>query len=148
MSFRMVLDGVKQMKLNRTLSRQVLRAFENRVRDMQKSGGQRGWYSEAVAAWIQSMSFVILGIAVFAPFNESSRFLAAGYGVLALLYMRGPLQSLVSDSGAFSEASIALQRINELGLTLSKEIERPDRAVRSVRCAGRTHCRFPRVGKA
>ena len=125
--FRMVLEGVKQMKLNRTLSRQVLRTFESRVRDMQKSGGQRGWYSEAVAAWIQSMSFVILGIAVFAPFNEGDRFLAAGYGVLALLYIRRPLQSLVSDSGAFSEASIALHRIHELGLTLSKEIERPGR---------------------
>lgn len=128
--FRTVLDGVKQMKLNRTLSRQVLRAFEDRMRDMQKSGGQRGWYSEAVAAWIQSMSFVILGIAVFAPFSETSRFLAAGYGVLALLYMRGPLQSLVADSGAFAEASIALQRINELGLTLSKDVERPDRAAK------------------
>ena len=130
MSFKMVLDGVKQMKLSRPLSRQVLRAFESRVRDMQRSGGRRGWYSEAVAAWIQSMSFVILGVAVFAPFNEGTRFLAAGYGVLALLYIRRPLQSVVSDSGAFSEASIALHRIHELGLTLSNEIERPGRALK------------------
>lgn len=57
--FKMVLDGVKQMKLNRTLARQVLRTFESRVRDMQCAGGQREWYSEAVVIWIQSMSFVI-----------------------------------------------------------------------------------------
>jgi putative ATP-binding cassette transporter len=128
--FRMVIEGIKQMKLNRTLSRQVLRSFENRVREMQKSGVQRGWFSEGVAAWIQSMSFVILGIAVFAPFPESNRFLAAGYGVLALLYMRGPLQSLVSDTGAFAEAAIALQRISDLGLTLTKEIGQPNRTLR------------------
>jgi putative ATP-binding cassette transporter len=128
--FRMVLDGVKQMKLNRTLGRQVLRTFKIRVRDMQKAGGQRGWYSEAVAIWIQSMAFVILGVAVFGPFGDSTQLIAAGYGILALLYMRGPLQSLVSDSGAFADASIALQRINDLGLTLSEEIERPDRQLR------------------
>ena len=125
--FRMVLDGVKQMKLDRTLGRQVLRTFESRMRDVQKARGQRGWYSEAVAVWIQSMSFVILGVAVFGPFDDGAHLLATGYGVLALLYMRGPLQSLISDSRAFAEASTALQRINELGLTLTKEIERPDR---------------------
>lgn len=126
--FRMVLDGVKQMKLNRTLGRQVLRAFESRIRDMQQAGGQRGWYSEAVAIWIQSMSFLILGVAVFGPFSDST--LAVGYGVLALLYIRGPLQSIISDSDAFSNASIALQRVNDLGLTLTGDIERPDQQLR------------------
>jgi putative ATP-binding cassette transporter len=126
--FRMVLDGVKQMKLNRTLGRQVLRTFESRVRDMQQAGSQRGWYSEAVAIWIQSMSFLILGVAVFGPFGETT--LAVGYGILALLYIRGPLQSIISDSDAFSNASIALQRVHDLGLTLSGEIERPDQQLR------------------
>jgi putative pyoverdin transport system ATP-binding/permease protein len=126
--FRMVLDGVKQMKLNRPLSRQVLRTFESRVREMQQSGGQRGWYSEAVAIWIQSMSFVILGVAALGPFGDTT--IAVGFGVLALLYIRGPLQSIISDSDAFSKASIALQRVNDLGLTLSGDIERPDRQLR------------------
>ena len=44
--------------------------------------------------------------------------------------MRGPLQSLVSDTGAFAEAAIALQRISDLGLTLTKEIGQPNRTLR------------------
>ena len=74
---------------------------------------------------IQSISFVIFGVAVFGPFNDNAQLIATGYGVLALLYMRGPLQSLIFDSGAFADASVALQRINELGVKLSEEIERP-----------------------
>lgn len=128
--FRMLLDGVKQMKLNRMLGRQVLRTFEMRVRAMQNAGNQRGWYSEAVSIWIQSMAFLILGLAVFGPFGDTTQLMAEGYGILALLYIRGPLQSLISDSGAFAEASVALQRINDLGLTLSEEIDRPDRQLR------------------
>jgi putative ATP-binding cassette transporter len=132
--FRMVLDGVKQMKLNRTLGRQVLRMFERRVHEIQQSGGQRGWYSEAVAIWIQSMAFLILGIGVFGPFSTAN--LAVGYGVLALLFIRGPLQSIISDSDAFSNASVALQRVNDLGLSLTEDIERPDRQSRREALAG------------
>jgi putative pyoverdin transport system ATP-binding/permease protein len=128
--FRMLLDGVKQMKLNRMLGRQVLRTFEMRVRAMQNAGNQRGWYSEAVSIWIQSMAFLILGLAVFGPFGDTTQLMAEGYGILALLYIRGPLQSLIFDSGAFTEASVALQRIDNLGLTLSAEIDRPDRQLR------------------
>jgi len=120
--FRIMLDGIKQMKLNRLLSRQVLRSFESRNRNMQNATGQRRWYSEMVPVWIHSMSFVILGVAIFAPFfNDDTSLLVGGFGVLALLYIRAPLQSMVLDSGAFAEATVGLERIYELGLTLDNE---------------------------
>ena len=125
--FRTVLEGIKQMRLNRTLARQVLRTFDDRARDMQRTGGSRGWYSEAVAIWIQSISFVILGIAVFGPFGDISTLVAGGYGVLALIYMRWPLQSLIADSSGFADAAVALERLNELGLDLSRDVRPGDR---------------------
>jgi putative pyoverdin transport system ATP-binding/permease protein len=125
--FKTVLEGIKQMRLNRTLARQVLRTFEDRARDMQRTAGQRGWYSEAVAIWIQSISFVILGVAVFGPFNDNEKLVAGGYGILALIYMRWPLQSLIADSSGFADASVALQRLNELGLDLTGDVRPAER---------------------
>jgi putative pyoverdin transport system ATP-binding/permease protein len=125
--FKSVLEGIKEMRLNRTLARQVLRKFEDRARDMQRTAGQRGWYSEAVAIWIQSISFVILGVAVFGPFDDTAKLVAGGYGILALIYMRWPLQSLIADSSGFADASVALQRLNELGLDLSVDVKPSDR---------------------
>jgi putative pyoverdin transport system ATP-binding/permease protein len=125
--FKTVLEGIKQMRLNRALARQVLRTFEDRARDMQRTAGQRGWYSETVAIWIQSISFVILGVAVFGPFDDGANLVAGGYGVLALIYIRWPLQSLITDSSGFADAAIALQRLNDLGLDLSRDVRPADR---------------------
>jgi putative pyoverdin transport system ATP-binding/permease protein len=123
--FTMVLNGVKQLKLNRQLARQVLRAFKDRNSAQVQSGGKRIKQSDLVGTWVQVMFYVILGLAVFGPFGDGPSLRRAyGYGLLALLHIRGPLRSLISDSRSFAEASIALQRITDLGLTLSEDQER------------------------
>jgi putative ATP-binding cassette transporter len=122
--FTMVLNGVKQLKLNRQLTRQVLRAFKDRNSAQVQSGGKRIKQSDLVGTWVQVMFYVILGMAVFGPFGDGPSLRRAyGYGLLALLHIRGPLRSLISDSRGFAEASIALQRITDLGLTLSEDQE-------------------------
>lgn len=115
--FGMVLEGAKQLKLNRPLARLVLLSFEHRVREHQQSAGSRSRYSDLVAAWIQAMFYLILGVAVFGPFGNAQ--LKLEFGVLALLQIRRPLRSLIVDSGALSDASVAFQRITEIGLKLS-----------------------------
>ncbi|HTZ35814.1 MAG TPA: cyclic peptide export ABC transporter [Stellaceae bacterium] len=124
--YQLLLDGVKELKLNRHLARRVLAAFEERVREQRQTAGARARYSDLVGVWLQAMYYVILGAAIFGPFVTSSE-LSPGFGLLALLRIRRPLQTLVVDSGAFAEASIALQRILDLGLTLAKEERDPDR---------------------
>ena len=71
--FKTVLEGIKQMRLNRTLARQVLRTFEDRARDMQRTASQRGWYSEAVAIWIQSISFVIFSASPYSDLSMTAQ---------------------------------------------------------------------------
>jgi putative ATP-binding cassette transporter len=123
--FTMVLDGVKQLKLNRQLARQVLRAFKDRASIRMHSGGRRLRQSDIVGTWIQFMFYVILGVAVFGPYNdEASLKRGYGFGLLALLHIRGPLRSLITDSRAFAEASVALKRIADLGLMLWEDQER------------------------
>ena len=41
--------------------------------------------------------------------------------------MRWPLQSLIADSSGFADASVALQRLNDLGLDLTADIRPADR---------------------
>jgi putative pyoverdin transport system ATP-binding/permease protein len=68
------------------------------------------------------MFYVILGTAVFGPFGDADLLRRGyGYGLLALLHIRGPLASLIADSRIFADASVALQRITELGVTLSED---------------------------
>jgi putative ATP-binding cassette transporter len=123
--FTMLLDGVKQLKLNRQLARQVLRAFKDRTSIQMHSGGRRLRQSDIVGTWVQFMFYIILGVAVFGPYNdEASLKRGYGFGLLALLHIRGPLRSLIADSRAFAEASVALKRIADLGLTLWEDQER------------------------
>jgi putative pyoverdin transport system ATP-binding/permease protein len=121
--YQMLLEGVKQLKLNRQLARQVLRAFEDRVHDQMQSGARRGRSFDIVGVWVQVMFYIILGIAVFGPFDDAALRRGYGYGLLALLHIRGPLRSLIADSRVFNDASVALQRINELGVTLTADQE-------------------------
>ena len=115
--FGMVLEGAKQLKLNRSLARLVLLSFEHRVREQQQSAGTRGRYSDLVATWSHAMFYVILGVAVFGPFGNAQ--LRLEFGVLALLQIRRPLRSLITDSGALADASVGFQRIAAIGLKLS-----------------------------
>ena len=122
--YNMLLDGVKQLKLNRQLARHVLRSFEDRVHDQMQSGARRSRSFDVVGNWVQIMFYVILGTAVFGPFGDTDLLRRGyGYGLLALLHIRGPLASLIADSRIFADASVALKRITELGVTLSEDQE-------------------------
>ena len=115
-----VIEGAKELKVSRSLARRVLVAFEGRLRDQQQSTTARGRYSDLIATWTNAMFYVILGVAVFGPFGDEGH-LRLGFGLLALLRIRRPLGSIVTDSSAFADASVALRRIADAGLALSDD---------------------------
>jgi putative ATP-binding cassette transporter len=123
--FRMLLDGIKQLKVNRSLARRVLLSFEENVREHQRSAAGRSRYSELVETWTQSMFYVILGAAVFGPYGAEAS-LRLGFGLLIVLQIRRPLRALIADSAAFSDAQVAFERLSELGLTLAERRREPD----------------------
>jgi putative ATP-binding cassette transporter len=123
--FRMLLDGIKQLKVNRSLARRVLLSFEESVREHQRAAAGRSRYSELVESWIQSMFYVILGAAVFGPYGAEAS-LRLGFGLLIVLQIRRPLRALIADSAAFSDAQVAFERLSELGLTLTERRREPD----------------------
>jgi putative pyoverdin transport system ATP-binding/permease protein len=133
--FRMLLDGIKQLKLNRSLARRVLMSFEERLREQQRSAGARGRYSEYVDSWTHAMFYVILGTAVFGPYGAEAS-LKVGFGLLIVLQMRRPLRSLITDSAALSDALVAFERLSELGLTLGERHRLPDDSQRAPALSG------------
>jgi putative pyoverdin transport system ATP-binding/permease protein len=111
-----VLKGVKQLQLDRSVARQTLLSFEQRVREQKHAIAGQSRYSDLLEIWIQAMFYLMLGVAVFGPFGDDSA-LRIGFGLLALLQIRRPLRSLIVDTKGFADASVALQRISGLGLT-------------------------------
>ena len=128
--FRMLLDGIKQLKINRSLARRVLLSFEESVREHQRSAAARGRYSEYVESWTQAMFYVILGTAVFGPYGAEAS-LRLGFGLLIVLQLRRPLRALIADSAAFSDALVAFERLSQLGLTLTEHHREPDDSQRA-----------------
>jgi putative ATP-binding cassette transporter len=120
-----VLDGIKQLKLDRPLARRALRSFEERVREQQQNFGMQSLYSGSVETWIQVAFYLILGTAAFGPFGDETS-LKVGYGILALLLIRRPLRSLIVDTRAITDASVAFQRINEIGFRLAAWRQKSD----------------------
>jgi putative ATP-binding cassette transporter len=102
-----------------------LLSFEERLREQQRAAAARGRYSELVATWIQGMLYVILGSIVFDPFVRDAS-LRLGFGLLIVLQIRRPLRALIADSGAFSDALVAFERLTELGLALTEGHADPD----------------------
>jgi len=124
-TYATVLDGIKELKLNRPLARRILLTFEDSVRDFRQSAGARARYSDVVGAWIQGMFYLMLGLSVFSSFGIGHQ-LRMEFGLLALLHIRRPLLSVVVDSKAFSDASVALRRITEIGLTIADDDRDPE----------------------
>lgn len=123
--FRMLLDGIKQLKVNRSLARRVLLSFEESVREHQRAAAGRSRYSELVESWTQAMFYVILGAAVFGPYGAEAS-LRLGFGLLIVLQIRRPLRALIADSAAFSDAQVAFERLSELGLSLTERRRESD----------------------
>jgi putative pyoverdin transport system ATP-binding/permease protein len=119
--YGMALEGIKQLKLNPSLARRVLFAFDEGLREQQQSTAARGRYSDLVATWTQGMSYIILGAVVFDPYGAGAS-LKLGFGLLIVLQLRRPLRSLITDSSALFDALVAFERLSDVGLALT---ERP-----------------------
>jgi putative pyoverdin transport system ATP-binding/permease protein len=119
-NFRAVIDGNKELKLNRT------RRDEFYSRDLSTSAANARRYATKSStiyiitdAWGRSLHFFFIGLLLFALpqlFQVSAGSLT-GY-VLLVLYMMGPLTVVLNVLPQLAQAKVSLQRIEELGLSL------------------------------
>lgn len=120
--FRALISGAKELKLHRPRRTAfLLDVLENSVTALRRYSFVSESIYVLLSSWRQVLFFVFIGLLMFGlPGSQLSTNLhvLTGY-VLTVLYIWGPIQSLVGTMPAFSQASIALQQIEKLGLSLS-----------------------------
>ncbi|HEX2253052.1 MAG TPA: cyclic peptide export ABC transporter [Thermoanaerobaculia bacterium] len=127
--FRGATDGTKELKLHRDRRAGFLAALgrnADRLRRLLVSGNMI--LTAAIAgAW--TFFFVAVGLVVFLgpTLGNVSRDALVGYA-LVLLFMRGPLQLVVSSLPTLARGGVAVEKIERLGLWL-EEREREAEAV-------------------
>ena len=123
--FRSVTDGTKELKVHGGRRRAFTEGVERTAREFLRLNVGVSTLFSAAAAWGQLLVFVVIGVIIFVipSFTPVRMETLTGYTII-LLYMMTPLQVILDSIPAISQASVALARVDALGLSL-EEGDRP-----------------------
>ena len=144
--FRSLIEGVKELKLHYLGQQDFLQADLEQTALRVKGYNSRGLSLFAVLdSWGKFIYFFAVGLVLFAlprwmGISPETRF---GY-VLTFTYVLGPMESLVNKLPFLSKASVALKKIEALGLSLNAPdvgatIPAPTAAWQCLKLQGVTH---------
>ncbi len=120
--FRSVTEGIKELKLNRdrrlAFINEELQPTVTAYRDNQINGLT---ILSAASTWGDLLAFSLIGLALFilGPLQKIDNLVLASF-ILTGIYLVGPLANCVEILPSLATASIALKKIENLGLSLSK----------------------------
>lgn len=120
--FRALTEGTKELKLHRrrreVFAEDVLRSS---AADFHRESVKGMTVYTAAASWGQALGFVVVGLLVFAvpAWYAVSLQVMTGY-VLVLLFVMTPLQIVMNTLPNLRRANIAVERVEQLGLSLTK----------------------------
>lgn len=119
--YRALTEGIKELKLHRERRRAY---FEDGVRATTENFAQRNIAAEmcfiTAQNWSHVLFFTLVGLILFVlpQVQYVSPHALTGY-IVTTLYLMGPLSGVLGSLAAFSRASVALGKIDDLGLTLA-----------------------------
>lgn len=119
--FRALTEGIKELKLHRerrgAFFTQNIQTTTERYQQLNIAAEVR---FTAAQSWSHLLYFALIGLILFlAPtLMTVSQHALTGY-VITTLYLMGPLAGVLSSLSMFGRASVALQNVQKLGLTLS-----------------------------
>jgi putative ATP-binding cassette transporter len=116
---RGVTQGTKELKIHGQRRREFLSGLlEPTAEDLRRYNVAGNTIYDAANSWGQVLFFVIIGIVlVTRPWTGGNTAILAGY-TLTLLYMMTPLQLLLYMLPNLGRASVAVEKIERLGLSL------------------------------
>ena len=146
--YRALNDGAKELKLHRsrrnTFINEVMRTTALSLRRNNVTG--TGIMAVA-SSWYQILFFTLIGLLLFVlPLIQTvDASLLTGY-VLAIFYMLIPFEDLTGLIPSMARANISLQRIDELGISLTTDVKekedesrKPDQDWERLELKGITH---------
>jgi putative ATP-binding cassette transporter len=121
--FRALTDGTKELKLNRLRREAFLtQVFEPSATDLRRNNVKAMTYLIAATSWGHILFFVFIGTLLFiAPHTTGGSIGVLTACTITVLYMMTPLEMIMNTVAVLSRASVALQKVETLGLTLTAE---------------------------
>lgn len=124
--FRSLTEGTKELKLHYQRQQVFLKQELKDTAQLYQRKNIAGLTIFAVAAgWGNILFFVVVGLIIFAVpiFQTIPTHILSGY-VLTILYLLSPLDYIMSAIPTFSKATVALNKIDSLKLSLSNHCSR------------------------
>ena len=121
--FRALTLGAKELKLNRRRSDAFLaESLQPTTSELRKQSSKGANIYVVLNSWTQTLYFIIIALILFVVPGFVGNFaghVLTGYA-LTVLYMAGPMMLLVSAIPTLSNATVSLEKVEELGLTLAQ----------------------------
>lgn len=117
---RALTEGTKELKIHRQRRRRFLsEVLEGTAEQLRRHNVKGLSIYIAASSWGQLLFFVLIGLLVFAlpQVKQIDNGTLAGY-TLVLLYMMAPLEIVLSIVPMLGRASIALKKVEEMGISL------------------------------
>jgi putative ATP-binding cassette transporter len=119
--FRGMTEGAKELKLHGERRRAFLGLLEATAGELRRLLVAARNYFMVAANWGTALFFLVIGILLFLPqMSRESTEAKTGF-TLILLFLRGPLQLILTMMAQIGQGSVALAKIEKLGLSLRSE---------------------------
>src|SRR5262249_55081366 len=119
--FRALTDGAKELKLHRRRRLRFLLSFLDKTAEALRHNNVKGLAVLSIAgSWGQIFFFAVIGALIFGvpQVSRVNTEILTGC-TLAILYLMTPFGALMRIFGSLGRASVALHKIESLGLSLS-----------------------------
>lgn len=117
--FHALTAGSKELKLHRNRRQAFMSENLEPTASVFRRQTLKGRNIYTVASsWTQALYFIVIGLLLFAHSPDVSTQTLIGYTV-TFLFMRSPIIMLINIIPLYGRASISLQKVNELSLSLS-----------------------------
>ncbi|MCA1615262.1 MAG: cyclic peptide export ABC transporter [Acidobacteria bacterium] len=119
--FRALTEGTKELKLNRRRREEFFARVLEPTADSYRRHYVKGrTVYAAVHSWGQVLYFIVIGLMLFAlPLAQEVGLATLTAYTVTVLYMRAPIGTLMELGPIFSMANIAVEKVEELGLSLA-----------------------------
>jgi putative pyoverdin transport system ATP-binding/permease protein len=120
--FRALTEGIKELKLHRNRRGAFLKQnVQSTTEAFQKHNVGAEVRFVLAQNWSQFMYFALIGLILFLlpQISQLSPKTLVGY-VVTTLYLMGPLAGVMSSLSLFGRASVSLQKVQELGVSLNQ----------------------------
>jgi putative ATP-binding cassette transporter len=127
-NFRAITDGIKELKLHSRRREEFLTKELQVTARLSRDYRVTSLRILAIATSLgELLFFILMGLLIFALPKQATipTAVLSGY-VLTITYLLRPLQSILQILPAFSQARVALQKIDTLGLSLASNAETID----------------------